>query len=103
MITKPDKGNEVVFSDQKHYDNTIQEIISDTSKLEKLKEDKTLKRDASPQHFLLKLQQKTFLTKMNMTNCILLVLLLFVSIVLLKSTNFPLVINLLNFIRLFHL
>ena len=38
-----------------------------------------------------------------MINCILLVLLLFVSMVLLKCTRFPLVVNLLNFIQFFHL
>ena len=32
--TKPDKGNGVVILDRKFYDNAIQEIIPDTSKLE---------------------------------------------------------------------
>ena len=36
---KPDKGNGVVILDQKPYDNAIQEIISDTSKSEKLNVD----------------------------------------------------------------
>ena len=44
---KPDKGNLVVILDQNLYDNTIQEIISGTSKFEKLNEDPTLKREAS--------------------------------------------------------
>ena len=39
---------------------TIQEIISDTPKFEKLVEDPTLKREASLQDFLLKLKQKIF-------------------------------------------
>ena len=39
FITKPDKENGVVFLDQNLYDNAIQEIISDTSKFEKLNED----------------------------------------------------------------
>ena len=43
-ITKPDKGNGVVILDRKLYDNAIQEIISDTSKFEKLNEDPTLKQ-----------------------------------------------------------
>ena len=47
VITKPDKGNGVVILDRKLYDSDIQEIISDTSKFEKLKEDVTLKREAS--------------------------------------------------------
>ena len=52
VITKPNKGNGVVIFDQKLYNNTIQEIISDTSKFEKLNEDATLKREASLQRFL---------------------------------------------------
>ena len=39
-----------------HYDSTIQEIISDTSKSEKLNEVPTLKREASLQYFLRKLR-----------------------------------------------
>ena len=69
---KPNKGNGVVILDWKPYDNAIQEIISDTSKFEKLNEDPTLKQEASLQRFLRKLKQKT---KMNMINCIFLVLL----------------------------
>ena len=54
--TKPDKGNGVVILDQKLYDRTIQEIISDTFKSEKLNEGPTLKREASLQYFLRKLR-----------------------------------------------
>ena len=43
---KPNKGNGVVILVRKIYDNAIQEIISDTSKFEKLNEDPTLKREA---------------------------------------------------------
>ena len=100
---KPDKGNRVVILDRKLYNNAIEEIISDTSKFEKLNEDPTLKREASLQRFLRKLKQKTFLMKLNMINCILLALLLLVYMVLLKCTNSPLVIHFLNFVRLFHL
>ena len=46
-ITKPDKGNRIVILDLKLYDNTIQEIISDTSKFEKLHEELTLTQEAS--------------------------------------------------------
>ena len=60
VIMKPDKGNGVVILDQKLYDHAIEEIISDTSKFEKLSEDPTLKCKASLQHFLSKLKQKTF-------------------------------------------
>ena len=39
VITKPDKGNGVVILDRELYNNAIEEIISDTSKFEKLNED----------------------------------------------------------------
>ena len=60
VITKPDKANGVVILDQKLYSNAIQEIVSDTSKFEKLNKNPTLKREASLQHFLRKLKQKNF-------------------------------------------
>ena len=63
IITKPDKGNGVVILDRKLYNNAIEEIISDTSKFEKLNEDPTLKREASLQRFLRKLKQKNFFNK----------------------------------------
>ena len=47
--------------------------------------------------------KKTFLMRLNMKNCILLVLLLLVSMVLVKCTKSPLMIHFLNFIWLFHL
>ena len=84
VITKPDKGNKVVILDLKLYNNAIEKIISDTSKFEKLNEDPALKCEASLQRFLCKLKQKNFLMKLNMINCILLVLLLVVSMVHLK-------------------
>ena len=49
-----------VILDCKLYDNAIQEIISDISKVEKLNEDPTLKREALLQRFLRKLKQKSF-------------------------------------------
>ena len=42
VITEPDKGNRVVILDRKLYNNAIEEIISDTSKFEKLSEEPTL-------------------------------------------------------------
>ena len=39
---KLDKGNRVVILDRKPYNNAIEEIISDISKLEKLNEEQTL-------------------------------------------------------------
>ena len=65
VITKPDKGNWVVILDQKLYNNGIEEIISDTSKFEKLNEDSTLKREASLQRFLHKLKQKNFFNEIE--------------------------------------
>ena len=92
VITKPNKGNGVVILDQKLYNSTIQKIISDNSQFEQLDEDPTLKRE-----------KKTFLMKMNIINCILLVLLLLLYTPLLKYTNFPLVVHFLNFFQLFQL
>ena len=100
VLMKPDKRNEVVFLDQKLYDNTIQEIISDTSKFRKLNEDSTLKREASLQCFV---RMIPFLMKLNVLNCILLALFLFVFMELLKCTNSLLVIHSLNFVQLFDL
>ena len=70
--------------------------LTDTSKFEKISEDPSLKREASLQHFSHNFKQKNFLTKMNLINCILLVLVLLVSMVLLKYTNFRLVFHFLH-------
>ena len=102
-ITKPDKGNGVVVLDRNFYNNAIEEIIADTSKFENPSQGPTLKREASIKRFLHKLKQKNFFNEIKMMNCILLVLLLLVSILLLKSTNSPLVIHFLNVVWLFHL
>ena len=48
----------MVILDRKRYNNAIEEIISDTSKFEKLNEDPTSKREASLQRFLCKLKLK---------------------------------------------
>ena len=47
VITKPNKRDGVVILHRKIIQEIIQEIISDTSKFEKLNEDPTLKREAS--------------------------------------------------------
>ena len=60
VITKHNKGNGVVILNQKLYDNAIQEIISDTSKFERLTEGPTLRRESSLQRVLRKLKQKNF-------------------------------------------
>ena len=41
VIMKPDKGNDVIILDRRIYDNAIEEIILDSSKFGKLKEDLT--------------------------------------------------------------
>ena len=91
---KPDKRNGVVILDRKLYNNAIQEIISDTSKFEKLNEGPTLKREASLQRFLRKLKHKKKFNKNEYGQ-------LYPSDsalarVLLKCINFPLVIHFLN-------
>ena len=47
VVTKPDRENGVVILDRELYNDAIEEIISDTSKFQKLNEDPTLKREAS--------------------------------------------------------
>ena len=104
VITEPDKGNGVVILDRKLYNNAIQEIVSDTSKFEKLNEDPNLKRKASQIMFFTSVEtKKAFLTLINVISCILLALLLLVSMVLLKCTNSPLMIHFLNFVLLSYL
>ena len=56
VITKPHKGNGVVILHQNLYNNAIEEIVSDSSKFEKLNEDPILKRETSIQRFLRKLK-----------------------------------------------
>ena len=55
----------MVILDRKLYNNAIEEIISDSSKFEKLNEDPTLKREASLQRFLRKLKQKNFFNEIE--------------------------------------
>ena len=88
--------------DRKLYNNATEEIISDTSKFEKLSEDPTLKREASLQRFLCKLKQKNFFNEIKYK--------LYPSgfalariYLLLKCTNSPLVIHFLNFVQLLYL
>ena len=68
IITKPDKGNGVVVLHRKLYDNAIQEIISDTSKFEKLNVDPTLKREVLLQRLLLKLKHKNIFNENEYDN-----------------------------------
>ena len=65
VTAKPYKGSGIVILDRKLYDRTIQEIVSDASKIGKLNEDATLKRKASQQSFLRKLKQKNFFNEIG--------------------------------------
>ena len=62
---KPDKGNGIVVLDRKLYNYAIGEMISDTSKFEKLNEDLTLKRESSLQRFLRKLKEKNVFNEID--------------------------------------
>ena len=62
---KPNKGNGVVILNQELYNNAIEELISETSKFEKLNEDPTMNRKASLQCFSHKLRQKNFLNEIE--------------------------------------
>ena len=51
VIVERDKGNGVVTLDRTFDNNTIQKLFSDRPKFKKLKENQTLKREASLQCF----------------------------------------------------
>ena len=91
VITKPNKETAVVILDPKLYDNPIQEIIWNNAKFENLKEDPTLKREASIQRFLHKLKQKNFFKEIESDKLHRFGPSLLVSMVVLKCTNSPLV------------
>ncbi|XP_068735304.1 uncharacterized protein [Montipora capricornis] len=57
VILKPDKGNGVVILDRTVYDSSILNIISDSSKFKKLKDDATLLREGQLQRFLRNLKK----------------------------------------------
>ena len=58
VIVKPDKGSGVVILDRQDYSKMILDILSDSSKFQKLNHDPTVKREGSLQRFLLKLKKK---------------------------------------------
>ena len=57
VILKPDKGNGVVVLDRTTYDDSIINLISDSSKFSKLNCDPTLSREGKLQRFLRKLKK----------------------------------------------
>ena len=58
LIVRLDKGNGVVILDRDIYDRNILEIISDTAKFKKLKDNPTLIRERQLQHFLRRIKDK---------------------------------------------
>ena len=58
VIVRPDKESAVVILDRDIYDRKILEIINDTTKFEKLKDDPTLTREGQLQRFLKKIKDK---------------------------------------------
>ena len=60
VILRPDKGNGVVILDRSIYNQSISNILSDTTKFKKLSSDPTLHREAKLQRFLRKLKKQGF-------------------------------------------
>ena len=58
VIVRPDKGNGVVVLDRDIYKQKILEIINDTAKFKKLKDNPTLTREGQLQRFLRKIKDK---------------------------------------------
>ena len=58
VTVRPDKGNGVVVLDRDIYDRKILEIINDTEKFKKLKDNPTLTREGQLQSFLRKIKDK---------------------------------------------
>ena len=96
---KPNKGNRDAILDRKLQNNAIEEIISDTSKFEKLNEDPTLKREALLR-FMRKLKQEDFFNEIEYDELYPFGSAPALSMILLKCTNSPLVIHFLNFVQL---
>ena len=58
VIVRPGKGNGVVILDRDRYDRKILEIINDTAKFKKLKDNPALSRERQLQRFLRKIKDK---------------------------------------------
>ena len=61
VIVRPDKGSGVVILDRDIYDRKILEIINDTTKFKKLKDNPTLTREGQLQRFLMKTRITKFI------------------------------------------
>ena len=68
LITRPNKGNEVVLVDRWLYMYRMYDIVNDASKLLKLSSDPTLRKEGKPQRFLRTLKNKDFFTKEQYDN-----------------------------------
>ena len=65
VVAKPDKGNRVVVLDRKLYNNAVEEVISGSCNFEGLREDPTLRREASLQRFLRRLKRGDFFNEIE--------------------------------------
>ena len=73
IIMKPDKGNGVVILNKHDYNKKMDEILSDTSKFEPLKDDAiklTLKRENQVKSLLKKLKADNCIDEITYNNCI---------------------------------
>ena len=62
IILRPDKGNGVVVLDKVVYNNTISDLLSDSSKFKKLQSDLTQRREGQLQRYLRKLKKQGLLS-----------------------------------------
>ena len=58
MITRPDKGNDLVILDKTFYEENILKLISDANKFKKQNQDPKLTRGGQMQRFLRKIKDK---------------------------------------------
>ena len=58
MITRPDKGNDLVILDKTFYEENILKLISDANKFKKLNQDPKRTRGGQMQRFLRKIKDK---------------------------------------------
>ena len=60
IITRPDKGNGVVFLNKSDYLSMMYDVVNDSSKFKKLNNDVTILREGQLQRFLLRLKKRFF-------------------------------------------
>ena len=84
VIVRPDKGSGVVILDRDIYDRKILEIINNTTKFKKLKDNPTLTREGQLQRFLRKIKDKNLFDEIRIRKFSLVVLNLLLFTVFLK-------------------